>query len=97
MALSGVECVGVNRGRQRERSTTRRTANHNQKKTFGQDEQDLQDKIFRRLPLAIGPAFAFAFVFQTLGAEVQQQADLNAGRRQVIHQLDFMGRSENLE
>jgi hypothetical protein len=65
------------------------------RKMFGQDEQDLQDEIFRKLPLAIGPAFAF--VFQTLGAEVQQQADLNAGRRQVIHQLDFMGRSENLE
>jgi hypothetical protein len=44
--------------------------------------------------LTIRPSLAF--VFQALSAEVQQQADLNAGSREVVHQLDFMRRNDGL-
>jgi hypothetical protein len=37
------------------------------------------------LPFAIGSAFAF--VLKVLGAEIEQQTNLNAARREVIHQL----------
>jgi hypothetical protein len=61
----------------------------------GQDEQDLQDRIFGSVVGTID--LVLALIFWSPGAEVGQEADLRAGCDQVIDPLEFMRGNEDLD
>lgn len=57
-------------------------------------ELGLKGKILRNLSCPIGSAFSFEL--KVFGPEVQQQTNFDSCRRQIVHQLHFIGRSQGL-
>ncbi len=54
----------------------------------------LENHLFCRILLFVGAVFTFEF--ETVSSEVQEQADFDARRCEVVYELDFVNRGDRL-